>query len=176
MRPELPLLRVWSQQLSEILRMCWDRDPSMRPAFSEVDRQVQQLRARYGADLKESPAPRRSELERMKTKKSPDMHPIPLPLLPRESMPSFSSTRANSAIPPSAADTTASFVEVGSVSSTDVSFVAAADLSSSHSQSDPADLRLPDKVQRDAASIQVSVAISAQAAASEAVCAGARLV
>ena len=88
MRPELPLLRVWSQQLSEILRMCWDRNPSMRPAFAEVDKQVQQLRARYGADLKESPAPRRSELERMKTKKSPDMHPIPLPLLPRESMPS----------------------------------------------------------------------------------------
>ena len=87
MRPELPLLRVWSQQLSEILRMCWDREPSMRPAFAEVDKQVQQLRARYGADLKESPAPRRSELERMKTKKSPDMHPIPLPLLPRP--PSF---------------------------------------------------------------------------------------
>ena len=53
----------------------------MRPAFAEVDKQV----------LKESPAPRRSELERMKTKKSPDMHlAIPLPLLPRESMPSFS--------------------------------------------------------------------------------------
>ena len=84
MRPELPLLRVWSQHLSEILRMCWDRNPSMRPTFAEVDKQVQQLRARYGADLKESPAPRRSELERMKTKKSPDMHPIPLPLLPRE--------------------------------------------------------------------------------------------
>ena len=72
MRPELPLLRVWSQHL----RLCWDRNPSMRPAFAEVDKQV----------LKESPAPRRSELERMKTKKSPDMHlAIPLPLLPRDS-------------------------------------------------------------------------------------------
>ena len=87
MCPKLPLLRVWSQQLSEILRMCWGRTPSMRLTFAKVDQQVQRLCVRYGADLKESPARRRSELERMKSKKSPDMHPIPLPLPPRECIP-----------------------------------------------------------------------------------------
>ena len=133
MRPELPLLRGWSQHLSEILRTCRDRNPSMRPAFAEVDKQVHQLRPRYGADLKESPAPprRRSELEHMKTKKSPDMHlAILLPLLPRECMPTFVFTRDDFIVSSCAADTTASFVEVGSAPSTDVSFVTAADLSS----------------------------------------------
>ncbi|TFK79567.1 hypothetical protein K466DRAFT_570161 [Polyporus arcularius HHB13444] len=112
MRPEPPLQRVWSQQLVEILHSCWHRDPKFRPSFKAVDERVQQLRARYGADLKDSPLPRNSELEHMKTRKSPDMHPIPLPLLPP--------------------DTTASFVDVGSAPSTDVSFMTAAE---SYSQS-----------------------------------------
>ncbi len=86
MRPEPPLQRVWSQQLVEILHSCWHRDPKFRPSFKAVDDRVQQLRARYGADLKDSPMPRNSELEHMKTRKSPDMHPIPLPLLPRTSL------------------------------------------------------------------------------------------
>ena len=84
MRPEAPLQRVWSQQLSEILHACWHRDPTHRPAFTRIDEQVQQLRKRYSADMKESPVPRHSELEEMKKRKSPDMHPVPLPLLPRE--------------------------------------------------------------------------------------------
>ena len=50
-----------------------------------VDEQVQRLRARYGTDVKESPVPRQSELVQMSKRKSPDMRPIPLPLLPRES-------------------------------------------------------------------------------------------
>ena len=80
MRPEPPLQQVWS----DILHACWHRDPAVRPAFTEIDKQVQQLRAKFGADLKESPAPRPSVLdEQMRTRKSPDMHPIPLPLLPR---------------------------------------------------------------------------------------------
>ena len=85
MRPEPPLQRVWSQQLSEILHACWHRDPAFRPSFTKVDEQVQSLRARYGADMKESPMPRYSDIEQqIKKRKSPDMHPIPLPLLPRE--------------------------------------------------------------------------------------------
>ena len=86
MRPEPPLMqRVWSQQLVDILHACWQREPAQRLPFTEIDRQVQQLRAKYGADLKESPYPRQSEVEQMmKKRKSPDMHPIPLPLLPRE--------------------------------------------------------------------------------------------
>ncbi|RPD53297.1 hypothetical protein L227DRAFT_617134 [Lentinus tigrinus ALCF2SS1-6] len=118
MRPEPPLQRVWSQQLSEILHACWHRDPKLRPSFKTVDERVQQLRARYGADLKESPQPRTSELEQhMKKRKSPDMHPIPLPLLPP--------------------DTTASFVEAGSAPSTDVSFMTAAESSMHSHQGDP---------------------------------------
>ncbi|KAH9926665.1 uncharacterized protein BXZ73DRAFT_78744 [Epithele typhae] len=114
MRPELPLLRVWSSQLSEILGLCWHRDSGLRPSFEKVDKQVQQLRSVYGLDLKESPAPRPTELEHLKTRKSPDMHPIPLPLLPP--------------------DTTASFVEVGSAPSTDVSFMTATEMSSEMSR------------------------------------------
>ncbi len=86
MRPEPPLQRVWSQQLTEILHQCWNRDPAVRPSFAKVDQEVQKLRAHYGADLKESPAPRVSDIAHIKTRKSPDMHPIPLPLLPGESV------------------------------------------------------------------------------------------
>ncbi|KAI0632558.1 hypothetical protein C8Q77DRAFT_1058832 [Trametes polyzona] len=102
MRPELPLHRVWSPQLAEILHACWHRDPAVRPSFAKIDHDVQQLRARFGADVKESPVPpRRAELE-MHARKSPDMHPIPLPLLPP--------------------DTTASFVEEETIPSADTSY------------------------------------------------------
>lgn len=85
MRPEPPLQRLWSTQLSEILHSCWNRDPSLRPPFTKIDQAVQTLRARFGSDIKESPIPpRRIELEDMRSRKSPDMHPIPLPLLPRK--------------------------------------------------------------------------------------------
>ena len=85
MRPEVPLLRMWSQQLSEILRLCWNRDPHVRPSFQEVNRQMQQLRVRFGADVTESLGPCHFEAEKMVKRKSPDMHPIPLPLLHRKS-------------------------------------------------------------------------------------------
>ena len=84
MRPEPPLQRMWSMQLQEIIHLCWHREPNMRPSFTTIDEQVQLLRAKYGADLRESPAPRHSDLEQMNKRKSPDMHPIALPLLPRE--------------------------------------------------------------------------------------------
>ncbi|PIL26596.1 transporter [Ganoderma sinense ZZ0214-1] len=124
MRPEPPLQRVWSQQLTDILRQCWDRDPAVRPPFTKVDQEVQKLRAHYGADLKESPAPRVSEIHHIKTRKSPDMHPIPLPLLPVLTMPSLP------------ADMTASFVEVGSAPSTEVSFMTAEGSESDHGHSE----------------------------------------
>ncbi|KAI0364174.1 hypothetical protein BV20DRAFT_956762 [Pilatotrama ljubarskyi] len=114
MRPEPPLQRVWSAQLSEILHACWHRDPAMRPPFAKVDQEVQQLRARFGWDVKDSPVPpRKADLEEMHSRKSPDMHPIPLPLLPP--------------------DTTASFVEEESVPSADTSFrTAVGEISVSH--------------------------------------------
>ncbi|KAL1938386.1 hypothetical protein VTO73DRAFT_11626 [Trametes versicolor] len=103
MRPEPPLQRLWSTQLSEILHSCWHRDPSVRPPFMKIDHDVQALRARFGSDIKESPIPpRRIELEDMRSRKSPDMHPIPLPLLPP--------------------DTTASFIEEDAIPSADTSY------------------------------------------------------
>ena len=85
MRPDLPLSRVWSGQLAEVIRACWSRSPALRPSFAKVDADIQQLRRRIGNDTKESPVPPRSpELRELSTRKSPDMHPIPLPLLPRE--------------------------------------------------------------------------------------------
>ncbi|KAM5539547.1 hypothetical protein V8D89_006656 [Ganoderma adspersum] len=123
MRPEPPLQRVWSQQLVEILHQCWNRDPAVRPRFAKVDQEVQKLRSHYGADLKESPAPRVSEIQHIKTRKSPDMHPIPLPLLPELIATSLS------------ADMTASFVEVGSAPDSELSFMTAAEPESDHGHS-----------------------------------------
>ncbi|OBZ74270.1 hypothetical protein A0H81_05040 [Grifola frondosa] len=81
MRPEIPLVRVWSLRLADIIHACWDREPSARPTFLKIDHEVQQLRVYVGANMKESPAPpKRQELQ--STRKSPDMHPIPLPPLP----------------------------------------------------------------------------------------------
>ncbi|KAI8992697.1 hypothetical protein BD414DRAFT_481927 [Trametes punicea] len=119
MRPEPPLQRVWSAQLLEILHLCWHRDPAIRPPFTKIDHDVQQIRARYGSDIKDSPVPPRlSEVEEMHTRKSPDMHPIPLPLL--------------------APDTTASFIEEESIPSADTSYrTAVGEMSVSTSQSDP---------------------------------------
>ncbi|KAI0820557.1 hypothetical protein BC628DRAFT_1397178 [Trametes gibbosa] len=103
MRPEMPLQRSWSTQLLEILRLCWHRDPAMRPSFTKIDHEVQTLRAHGGPEIKESPIPlRRVELEEMHLRKSPDMHPIALPLLPP--------------------DTTASFIEEETVPSADTSY------------------------------------------------------
>ncbi|KAI0640836.1 hypothetical protein C8Q79DRAFT_920613 [Trametes meyenii] len=119
MRPEPPHQRAWSSQLSEILHMCWNRDPTLRPSFARIDKDVQQLRARFGADIKESPVPpKKAELE-MHARKSPDMHPIPLPLLPP--------------------DMTASFVEEESMPSADTSYrTAVGELSVSNTvQSEP---------------------------------------
>lgn len=135
MRPEPPLQRVWSQQLTEILHQCWHREPAARPSFAKVDQEVQKLRRQHGADLKESPAPRVSEIDHIKTRKSPDMHPIPLPLLPSESIRGSQSPQALTTTSFSA-DMTASFVEVGSAPSTEVSFMTAAEPESDHVHSD----------------------------------------
>ena len=134
MRPEPPLQRVWSQQLVEILHQCWNRDPTVRPPFAKVDQEVQKLRSHYGADLKESPAPRVSEIQHIKTRKSPDMHPIPLPLLPGKFACDMLFVYRLIATSLSA-DMTASFVEVGSAPDSELSFMTAAEPDSDHGHS-----------------------------------------
>ncbi|KAI0070864.1 hypothetical protein K474DRAFT_1607894 [Panus rudis PR-1116 ss-1] len=84
MRPEIPLGRAWSLQLKEILTLAWHRIPSNRPSFSKIDEDVQKLRAKYGANTKDSPYSPPLDEDHVNKRKSPPMHPIPLPILPPE--------------------------------------------------------------------------------------------
>ncbi|KAH9921625.1 uncharacterized protein B0H18DRAFT_1121320 [Fomitopsis serialis] len=94
--PEIPVLnQKWTPLLAEIMGTCWRRDAPGRPSFAKVVQDIQQLRQRVGGDIKDSPRPPHHELP--DERKSPDMHPIPLPPLPP--------------------DTTATFVEGNSLSS-----------------------------------------------------------
>ncbi|KAI0355733.1 hypothetical protein OH77DRAFT_1424683 [Trametes cingulata] len=57
---------------------CSCRTSSMPAGTAKIDLEVQQLRARFGSDIKDSPVLQRK-----------DMHPIPLPLLPPDTTASF---------------------------------------------------------------------------------------
>lgn len=86
MRPELPLNRVWSPQLADIVSACWQQNPGLRPPFSKIEVDMQALRDSLG-EAKESPktpSARLSPLETPSAQTSPDMRPVPLPILPRE--------------------------------------------------------------------------------------------
>ncbi|TCD62464.1 hypothetical protein EIP91_006834 [Steccherinum ochraceum] len=80
-RPDLPLTRSWSPQLAIIVNSCWDRDPDARPPFMQIEVDLHSLRKGSGSDIRESPLPPPPS-ELLDTRKSPDMHPVPLPLLP----------------------------------------------------------------------------------------------
>ncbi|KAL6299815.1 hypothetical protein BKA93DRAFT_569950 [Sparassis latifolia] len=84
MRPELPLVRVWSSQLGNVIQSCWNVNPTLRPSFSKIEHDIKQIRLHFGADLRESPLPLKSP--ELATRKSPDMHPVPLPLLPPDTI------------------------------------------------------------------------------------------
>ena len=96
MRPDLPLNRVWSTQLAEVVNACWQQDPELRPPFMKIDADVQVLRNRFGLEgegegegeqSRQSPNPPSallSPIELPFSRKSPDMHPMPLPILPRK--------------------------------------------------------------------------------------------
>ncbi|TFY60519.1 hypothetical protein EVJ58_g5101 [Rhodofomes roseus] len=84
MRPEIPLInQKWTTLLAEIMQACWRREPSGRPSFAKVVQDIQQLRQRVGGDVNDTPRPPHHELA--DERKSPDMHPIPLPPLPHSS-------------------------------------------------------------------------------------------
>ncbi|KAK7677870.1 hypothetical protein QCA50_019182 [Cerrena zonata] len=96
MRPEIPLQRAWSTELNDILRACWNRVPAQRPLFAKVDGQIQALRSKYVADVRDSPMSPTVDLDYdpLRNRKSPPMHPVDLPLLPpdmffNEPSPSF---------------------------------------------------------------------------------------
>ncbi|CAL1697553.1 unnamed protein product [Somion occarium] len=108
MRPAIPLQPVWNMELAEILRQCWHRSPVHRPSFAKIDAEIQQLRTKYSGDFRDTPLASTLDLEYDPLKrKSPPMHPIPLPILPP--------------------DTTASIVNEHSPSFTDDSYQTATD-------------------------------------------------
>ncbi|OCH89375.1 hypothetical protein OBBRIDRAFT_668393 [Obba rivulosa] len=85
MRPQVPLMRSWSLQLSDLLNRYWHRDPAHRPPFAQIEHDLRQLRAQYGSDLRDSPRPPIATAisDEFETRKSPDMRPRPdLPTLP----------------------------------------------------------------------------------------------
>ncbi|KAJ6461227.1 hypothetical protein C8R47DRAFT_993608 [Mycena vitilis] len=89
-RPKLPSSRFNTPALQELLRVCWDQDPSIRPPFSKIVKETKQLRKAaelpFGGfdDLASPPiSPRRPDWRETEnaagSRPSPDMHPIPLP-------------------------------------------------------------------------------------------------
>ncbi|KAJ7896809.1 hypothetical protein B0H13DRAFT_1884934 [Mycena leptocephala] len=84
-----PVDRFNTPGVQELLRVCWDKDPAVRPPFSKIDKETKQLRraAELPFDGFDSPrGPDWREVENAGTSRpSPDMHPIPLPKTPRKS-------------------------------------------------------------------------------------------
>lgn len=99
-RPKLPPSRFNTPALQELLRVCWDRDPAVRPPFVQIVKDVKALRraAEHPAQgLDELVSPPVSPKERggagagwddAPARPSPDMHPIPLPRTPPMDIPS----------------------------------------------------------------------------------------
>ncbi|KAJ7438285.1 hypothetical protein B0H11DRAFT_591673 [Mycena galericulata] len=95
-RPKIPSTRFSSPGLHELLRVCWDEDPSIRPPFSRIVKEAKQLRKAAEVpfdgfeDLASPPISPRGpdwpEVETGPPRPSPDMHPVPLPKTPRMSM------------------------------------------------------------------------------------------
>ncbi|KAK7055315.1 kinase domain-containing protein [Favolaschia claudopus] len=98
-RPKLPASRFNTPALQELLRVCWDREPSVRPPFSKIVKEMKQQRKDAelpfeGFDDLASPpiSPRGPDWREVEnaglSKASPDMHPIPLPKTPPMDVPS----------------------------------------------------------------------------------------
>jgi hypothetical protein len=94
-RPELPPSRFNTPALQELLRVCWDEDPTVRPPFSKIVKEAKQLRKDaelpFGGfeELASPPVspsgPDWREVENAGlSRPSPDMHPVPLPKTPRK--------------------------------------------------------------------------------------------
>jgi len=83
-RPIIPLTRFNTPGLQELLRVCWHRDPAVRPSFEKIVDDVKMLRRSFGS-VEEvaavcSPAPLLWEDEWNMSRPSPDMRPSPLPV------------------------------------------------------------------------------------------------
>ncbi|KAJ6515780.1 hypothetical protein C8R45DRAFT_811380 [Mycena sanguinolenta] len=86
-RPKIPPSRFNTPALQDLLRVCWDREPTLRPPFSKIVKEAKQLRKAAelpfeGFDDLASPpvsprGPNWPDVE--KSRPSPDMHPVSLP-------------------------------------------------------------------------------------------------
>ncbi|KAF8890966.1 hypothetical protein BD779DRAFT_1515523 [Infundibulicybe gibba] len=82
-RPEIPHNRFNTPALQELLRICWDRDPFVRPPFSKIVRDMKQIRKNTGHNPEDITSPRVPdipELDEPVVRPSPDMRPINLPV------------------------------------------------------------------------------------------------
>lgn len=86
-RPSIPPSRFNSPGLQDLLRLCWHKDPFVRPPFSKIVKDVKQLRKSFcgpSSNPEDIPSPRIPEWNEADddyaytSRPSPDMHPIPL--------------------------------------------------------------------------------------------------
>lgn len=80
-RPPIPRTRWATSGLQELVRLCWHRDPFMRPSFSRVVRELKQLRKNSGT-VDDIQSPQITDMMPLEwpSRPSPDMRPIPLPM------------------------------------------------------------------------------------------------
>ena len=81
-RPVIPLTRFNTPGFQDLLRVCWHRNPAIRPSSEVVVDDVKMLRRSFGS-LEEvaavcSPAPLLWEDEWHVARPSPDMRPLPI--------------------------------------------------------------------------------------------------
>lgn len=91
-RPAIPNNRFNTPALQELLRICWHRDPAVRPSFETIVKDVRTMRKSLG-QVEEAYSPTIQEVpelwEDYYSRPSPDMRPSPLPIpfgSPRETL------------------------------------------------------------------------------------------
>lgn len=82
-RPAIPNTRFNTPALQELLRVCWHRDPAVRPSFEAIVKDVRAMRKGVGQG-EEMYSPTIQEVpelwEDYASRPSPDMRPSPLPI------------------------------------------------------------------------------------------------
>ncbi|KAJ7217776.1 hypothetical protein GGX14DRAFT_550000 [Mycena pura] len=83
-RPCIPPSRFLTSALQGLLRVCWHKDPFVRPQFSKIVKDVKQLRKDFCGpvsnpqDIPSPRIPQQIDDDMYMSRSSPDMHPIPL--------------------------------------------------------------------------------------------------
>jgi hypothetical protein len=82
-RPNIPRSRVTTPALQDLLRLCWHRNPFLRPSFSKVVWDIKHIRVNDGAlpFIEEAISPPPLPTPDQPVRPSPDMRPAPLPIV-----------------------------------------------------------------------------------------------